>query len=140
MTIIPPVRIQLLSPDGKIDVAQEAKDLEGNTYGAGHLYSGKVDPRSLWRENEKKQWNDFSRLRRKWKEALIPVLQEEAKQQLLKRFKTTSPGVMALQINIQMMTDPRLNVLTRRGMIKTTASEQRKFAARSVLPKSRAKR
>lgn len=151
-TIYAPDETKLLNPHGLVEhrvgqvtaLSEDEKDTTAFTVGGYGQWTEKVNPRSLWRQKEKKQWSDFHRLRRKWLQERIPILHEELEQKLMKRFKTTNPAKMELQLNLQMMSDPRLNVMTRKGVRKTSVDGQKNYsaeiAARFVPKKSRAKR
>lgn len=100
--------------------------------GYGHWVQKDVDPRTLWTPKERKQWQDFTRMWRKYKAERIPVLQEELRMKLLNRFGTIHPDMMEKNLNVQMVKDPRLLIKVRRGIVKTSVKAQHERATRSL--------
>lgn len=112
-----------ISEDERTKLLEELADSNNtggpfNIGGYGH-WRGREDARSLWTPKEKKEWRDFYRLSKKG-----------MNDELQRRFGTTDMREFEKHLNEGMKQDPRLNILTRRGIVKTTAAEQEKFGLR----------
>lgn len=88
-------------------------------------------PRALWRQQERGQWNKFMRMRYRLSTEYIPAEREELRAKMLKTFNTTNPDQFRQMLDANLMNNARLDVKTRRGLVKTTVIDQAVFARRA---------
>lgn len=147
MAIYPPDRIHVADGKAEHSVAliaahgcgnllseEEAKSksvMKANRFqvgGYGRWVETNVNPRQYWTPKERADFREFMRLRRKWIEEIIPVERQALFDKLMRFFGTTDPQVMESKMNKAIEENDRLNILTRRGIIKTTVDDQAEFA------------
>lgn len=112
--------------DGRATVkvrVRELQDSEGNKYGGYGCHTQIADPKDLWTRKEKDQFRDFQRLKRKG--LYLKMMQ---------LYGTVDEQVMVDLLNAQMLSDPRLIIKTRRGLVKTTVELQSRFARQRAGP------
>ena len=86
------------------------------------------DPKSQWRRKERNPMKDFLKLKRKYESTFIPSEKERYYQTMLRIYGTTETEVLAKRLNVEMQADPRIDIRTHRGVIKTTVAMQTQFA------------
>lgn len=88
-----------------------------------------VDPRAMWTPKERKSFRDFMQLHRKWVNEVIPIEKQALREKLLNRYGTIHADTYEKLLNVQMQSDARLVIRTRRGIVKTTVEANRVFHA-----------